>query len=43
MKTWIKDLENKDFKRRKYSQSYQDALLEEIFEHLGTANSNPSV
>jgi hypothetical protein len=41
MKTWIKELENMDFKRGKYSQSYQDALLEEIFEHLGTANSNP--
>jgi len=41
MKNWIKKLENKNFGTGKYSQSYQDVLLDEIFENVGTNNSTP--
>lgn len=41
MKDWIKDLSRTRFGKGKYSQSYQDELLEIIFENVGTINSIP--
>ena len=44
MKNWIRDLEKqnfKDFKDGKYSQSYQDILIEYIFKNIGTINDPP--
>ncbi|NJL31158.1 MAG: hypothetical protein HC898_05740 [Phycisphaerales bacterium] len=41
MKTWIRELEHSNFKSGKYSQSYQDVLLDRIFENTGTHNSVP--
>lgn len=38
----IENFKKWDFSPKgKYSQSYQDALLEEIFQHIGTKNSTP--
>ena len=41
MKPWIRELAHTHFGPGKYSQSYQDVLLERIFEHLGTHNAVP--
>ena len=41
MKSWIRELELHDFRSGKYSQSYQDVLLERIFENTGTRNAVP--
>ena len=38
MKKWITGLDRKIFGAGKYSESYQDELLEVIFSHVGTAN-----
>jgi hypothetical protein len=40
MKKWISALKEKKF-HRYYSQSYQDGLIDEIFENIGTDNSPP--
>ena len=41
MKKWISDLEYRRFGSGKYSQSYQDELLDVIFENVGTRNRVP--
>lgn len=41
MKTWIKDLEIRQFGSGVYSQSYQDVLLDIIFANIGTTNPTP--
>ena len=41
MKQWIRDLASVKWHRGKYSQSYQDVLLERIFEHIGVRNTPP--
>jgi hypothetical protein len=41
MKAWISELEHRNFESGKYSQSYQDKLLEAIFENIGTVNPTP--
>jgi hypothetical protein len=41
MKQWVRDLASVKWNRGKYSQSYQDILLERIFEHIGVRNTPP--
>ena len=41
MKPWICDLASVKWRRGTYSQSYQDVLLEYIFEHVGVRNTPP--
>ena len=41
MKTWIEELDRRRFGAGKYSQSYQDELLEVIFTHISTVNPEP--
>lgn len=41
MKTWIRDLDAKAFGSGKYSQSYQDELLDIVFANVGTHNPVP--
>ncbi|GAB5561949.1 MAG: hypothetical protein SynsKO_35960 [Synoicihabitans sp.] len=41
MRNWVKKLEHRSFGPGKYSQSYQDELLEVIFENIGTRNASP--
>jgi hypothetical protein len=41
MKSWIKQLDQKRFSYGKYSQCYQDELLNIIFQNIGTTNSTP--
>ena len=41
MKDWIKNLEKKSFGSGKYSQSYQDELLEIIFSNIKPKNDKP--
>ena len=41
MKQWVRDLASVKWSRGKYSQSYQDILLERIFEHIGVRNTPP--
>ena len=41
MKPWVRALKQRTFGASKYSQSYQDELLETIFSHVGPGNSPP--
>jgi len=41
MKDWISALKDKPFSRGRYSQSYQDVLIDEIFANIGTVNTPP--
>jgi len=41
MKQWVADLASVKWSRGKYSQSYQDILLERIFEQIGVRNTPP--
>jgi hypothetical protein len=41
MKPWIRDLASVKWRRGKYSQSYQDMLLERIFSTIGVRNTPP--
>ena len=41
MKDWIKNLEKKSFGSGKFSQSYQDELLEIIFSNIKPKNNKP--
>jgi hypothetical protein len=41
MKPWVRALKQRTFGAGKFSQSYQDELLEIIFSHVGTGNSPP--
>lgn len=41
MHQWIKNLERRKFTSGRYSQSYQDELLEIIFKNTGTRNPTP--
>jgi hypothetical protein len=41
MKAWIKNLDRETFGSGKYSQSYQDELLNIVFENIGTLNPVP--
>ncbi len=41
MKDWIAALPAKRFAKGRYSQSYQDVLLDEIFANIGTVNTPP--
>ena len=41
MKKWILALKEKQFRQGHYSQSYQDVLIDEVFENIGTKNTPP--
>ena len=41
MLSWIKNLEDKNFGLGKFSESYQDKLLDYIFSNIKTTNSPP--
>jgi GT2 family glycosyltransferase len=41
VKQWVRDLASVKWNRGKYSQSYQDILLERIFEQIGVRNAPP--
>lgn len=41
MKPWIKSLNSTQHRSKKYSQSYQDSVIEIVFENLGTKNDIP--
>ncbi len=41
MKAWISELAHLNFESGKYSQSYQDKLLDFVFEKIGTVNATP--
>lgn len=41
MKDWIKQLEQRHFGSSSYSQSYQDALIDFVFDNISTVNEKP--